>query len=319
MFFILSTGRSGTMTIAKTLSLIDGCVCLHEPSPELILEASAYHYGKYPKEDLIRILTDTRKPEINGSIYCESNQNLSLIIPVLAEVFPEARYIWLVRNGLDVVASAFQKQWYSGRSAKNKRYEDCSPLEKAWIDGRVEGDRCGEMTPDEWAKLDRFSRCCWYWGYINRVIENDLKTYAHDKYFFLRLEDINEQMPDLIDWMGLKVMKAPAVRQHNIAKRIPYHWTGWNDGEMKSFDKWGGDLMDKYYPSWRNYTDREGNIYFTQYLNVLKYKIENPPGIDKLQKEITVLKTEMDQIKKSWSWKILSLSKKILKSVKKKK
>ncbi len=280
------------MTIAKTLSSIDGCVCLHEPSPELILEASAYHYGKYPKEDLIKILTATRKPVLNNSIYCESNQNLSLIIPLLTEVFPNARYMWLIRNGLDVAASAYQKQWYSGHSENHARYEDCPPLEKAWIDGRIQGDRCGEMTPDEWAKLDRFSRCCWYWSYVNRTIEDNLKTWAPDKYFLLRLEDFQEQLPHLIKWMGLGNKIIPPVRQHNIAKKIPYHWTDWKDEERQSFDTWCGELMDRFYPSWRKYTDRESNIYFTQYLNILKHKLEN--------------RQETGKAKNSWISRILS-------------
>lgn len=251
MFFILSTGRSGTMTIARTLSHVKGCKAVHEPSPELILESSAYHYGKFPQEKLREILIETRKPVVDGSVYCESNQTLSLMIPLLVETFPEARYIWLIRNGMDVVASTMQKQWYTGHSENHGRYEDCSPIEKAWIDGRIEGDRCGDMKQAEWAALDRFGRCAWYWGYVNRVIEKDLNRYAPGRFKTILLEEISLKLKGLIEWMGFETTSVPTAERHNPAKRTPYHWSEWTSDERENFERFCGELMDRFYPSWR--------------------------------------------------------------------
>jgi hypothetical protein len=274
MFFVVSSGRSGTQTIALALSSVPGCVCLHEPSPELILESSAYRYGNIGHGELAKILRETRQATIDGSVYCESNQTLSLIIPVLADVFPNARYIWLIRNGLDVVASAYQKQWYTGHSENHDRYEDCPPIEKAWIDGRIQGDRCGDMSAVEWAKLDRFGRCCWYWSYTNRVIESDLNQYAPDRFFLLRLEDTDKELTGLIDWMGLKVEIVPTVGRHNIAKGVPYHWTEWSAEERTTFEYICGDLMDRFYPSWRMYTGRDSELFVAPAFRGLRQKIE---------------------------------------------
>ena len=251
MYFILSTGRSGSLTISQVLSQIDGCVCLHEPSPELILESSAYRYGNISSKKIKEILMDTRKPFINDSIYCESNQTLSLIIPILAEAFPKAGFIWLIRNGLDMIASAYQKQWYTGHSENHDRYEDCSQIEKDWINGRICGDLCGEMTPDEWTKLGRFGKCCWYWDYVNRLIETDLNKYGQDRYRMVHLEELAIELPSLIQWMKLRTILTPLPKRHNIAKRIPYKWKLWSSEERLLFEKCCGRLMDTYYPSWR--------------------------------------------------------------------
>ena len=126
MFFVLTTGRSGSKTVAHLLSLVGGFTCLHEPAPELIPESSAYRYGKAPADAVEKLLVETRSPHLDGSEYCESNQTLSLVIPALVRAFPQARYIWLIRNGLDMVASAYSKQWYSGHSENHDRYEDCT-------------------------------------------------------------------------------------------------------------------------------------------------------------------------------------------------
>jgi hypothetical protein len=243
------------------LATIDGCLSVHEPSPELILESSGYRYGTENAETLRKVLLMTRGRHNNDSIYCESNQNLSLIIPVLAETFPEARYIWLLRNGLDVVASTYSKQWYSGHSENHDRYEDCPPLEKAWIDGRIEGDRCGDVSAETWRSLDRFGRCCWYWSYINRRIGADLNEHAKGRYTTVRLEDLSSASADLLKWMGLRTAMVPGLQRHNIGKREPYHWSQWPAAERDTFINWCGGLMDRFYPIWRSGDEWQGVPY----------------------------------------------------------
>ena len=42
MFFVLSSGRSGSGMSAYVLDQYRNCVCLHHPKPELVVEA-VYH------------------------------------------------------------------------------------------------------------------------------------------------------------------------------------------------------------------------------------------------------------------------------------
>ena len=280
MFFIVSTGRSGTTTIAELLSSVAGCICLHEPEPALILESSAYRYGEIDGRQIISLLRETRPSHLNGRLYCESNQTLSLIIPLLAETFPGARFIWLLRNGLDVVASAMQKQWYSGFSENHARYEDCTPTQKAWIDGRIRGDRCGAMSAAEWAGLDRFAKCCWYWAYVNRLIAHDLNSLAPSAHFLLRLETLPGQLPSLLAWMGLETAELPPIPQQNSAKRPPYHWSKWSGEERRTFEHWCGEQMDAWYPEWR---DAAGNWQGVSY--------QTPPARSQLTYLLTSLRS----------------------------
>ena len=301
MFFIVSTGRSGTTTIAKTLNEIEGCYAVHEPAPELILESSEYHYGKMEKEKLKDILVESRKPMVDGSVYCESNQCLSLLIPVLKETFPEGRYIWLIRNGMDVVASTMQKQWYTGHSENFERYEDCSDIKKAWIDGRIRGDLCGEMSSEEWNGMSRFAKCCWYWSYVNQVIENDLNKYAKEEYQTIYLEKIEMELTGVVRWMGFDVESIPEIKLENVARRVPFHWTEWELEEWETFKHWCGKLMDKYYPSWRTFTtelaEREENKHFLlSYINTLKHQVHD--YTEKHNRSLEVIKTKNEQIKK---------------------
>ncbi|MCI5144165.1 MAG: hypothetical protein D3923_01250 [Candidatus Electrothrix sp. AR3] len=294
MFFILTTGRSGSTSIARTLNKVDKCYGIHEPTPELILESSGYHYGKISPESIRKLLHETRCPTINSEIYCESNQTLSLIIPELVAVFPQARFIWLVRNGLDVVASAYQKQWYSGHSENHSTYEACPPLEKVWIDGRVRADLAGDMSEVKWHALNRFEKCCWYWSYINRIIEKDLNRHAADRFFTLRLEDMPHTMPELLSWMGLTTTagnKLPPVERANIAKRIPFHWTNWSLEQHQAFGRYCGTEMDKFYPSWMDVTGETGRLLMAPIIfNLTQMIKEQQSKAENIQSELTAIR-----------------------------
>ncbi len=256
MFFIVSTGRSGSTSIAHAITQIEGCHAVHEPAPELILEASGYRQGTTTREAVEELLRSSRQPVVDGQAYCESNQNLALIIPILRDCFPEARFIWLIRNGMDMVASAMQKQWYSGHSENHDRYEDGSPLERAWIDGRLRGDAVGVMTTAEWDPLSRFAKICWYWDYVNRLIEKDLQDCPPEQVFRLRLEDVDSRQEALLDWMGF-ASAHPEWSVLNAARRAPLHWTGWSAQEMTPFQDHCGALMEHHYPGWKTLVESE--------------------------------------------------------------
>lgn len=251
-FFIVCTGRSGSTSIARLLSVIHNAYSVHEMAPEMACESSAYRYGEVQPETIRQILRETREPIAKQSILIESNQVLSLIIPEIVQVFPRAKFIWLIRNGMDVVASAMQKQWYTPHGENHDRYEDCTPLQKAWIDGRITADRCGDLSTDEWERLDRFARCCWYWGYVNRIIDHDLAAYAPESFFVVHLEALGASMKRLIKWMGMKIALLPQTPRLNTARRTPYHWTAWSGSERNTFIHFCGELMDRFYPAWRS-------------------------------------------------------------------
>lgn len=250
MFFILSTGRSGSNTIASTLSQMPNCTCVHEAQPVLIEESSAYRYGEVTPGHIRDLLRATRPQVLQGAEYGESNQTLSLVIPELVTVFPEAKFVWLVRNGLDVVASAVGRGWYP---TDDEGWDALDRTRRRWVLNRVEGDRVGDVTKSQWLSMSTFERCCWYWSYINRLIERDLETYAKERFRTICLENFNRDLLGIARWIGLRVAAMPASEKLNRAKNYEvYRWQDWSTVERAQFNHWCGDLMDRFYPSWRN-------------------------------------------------------------------
>ena len=253
MFFVLTTGRSGSTTMARVMSHVPGCVCLHEPEPALICEAPRYRYGEVGSEEMRAFISSTRSTLMKGKkIYGESNQNLSLVMPELFNVFPDAKYIWLLRNGLDVVGSMSTRGDY--RKEKPPNYDELAPDNKQWHDCRIQGDLCGSVSEEQWKKMDTFERCCWYWSYVNRTIKSDFESLQKDGYYLLRLEHLSSNIMPLCKWLGASVILPLPLGIYNAAKvdnYSPYNWREWSHQEREMFEHWCGALMDEYYPEWR--------------------------------------------------------------------
>jgi hypothetical protein len=250
MFFVLSTGRSGTQTMARALSQIPGCYCPHEPEPTLIAESSGYRHGQVSAEEVRRVLADTRLPLADGRVYGESNQTLSLLIPELVQVFPQAKFVWLVRNGLDVVASAVGRGWYPTEQGGWDRLGD---RRRFWVSHRIRGDLCGDVPASQWVTMSSFERCCWYWSYVNRIISQDLSEHALHRFRQIRLEQIDSELAPAARWLGLPAMILPPSRAHNrVSGYRVYGWQDWTISEREQFAHWCGADMDRYYPSWRS-------------------------------------------------------------------
>ncbi len=141
MFFALSTGRSGTQTLAHVLTQSPGCLCLHEPHPQLVRESVLFREGRLSQADAIDLLRRTRPHPAADRAYGESNNRLSLMVPALAAAFPEAKFIWLQRDARDVVASELQRGGYAPAVAAAVASLQVGPLAAPRRPGR-----CGDDT-----------------------------------------------------------------------------------------------------------------------------------------------------------------------------
>jgi hypothetical protein len=241
MFFVLSCGRSGSQTAAETFSQFPNCICLHEPLPQLIRESTDYFCGRYPRAQVAELLRSTRQPTLDGKVYGESNLTVSLLIPVVDEVFPTARFIWLIRDGRDFVASAYYRGWYD---------PDVNHM-KEWQAYRLRGDHTGDFTPEAWQRLSRFEKCCWVWKKYNTVIEAELNSRDRARWTMVKLESFKHSLPALASFLGITLPPRVLVEKHNTAVQPVCYWESWTPDMRAQFDAQCGEEMDRWYPEWR--------------------------------------------------------------------
>ena len=258
MFFVLNPGRSGSKTIAEVLSQSGNCTCLHEPFPQLIKEAPQYVYHQIEENKLLKTLKSSRPQDQPDNIYGESNHKLSLIIPLLMKAFPEAQYVWLLRDGRDFVSSTLQRGWFSDAEISNPTSD--------WQIWRLRGDLSGAMTEEAWKAMNQFGKLCWLWNYSNEVIETNLKKLPTSRTMTIRIEYLSQVIFDLCQFLGIRntdfiINKSNkriiADDKDTLEKRINkvekiMTWSDWTPEECAIFEKQCGSLMDRFYPEWKD-------------------------------------------------------------------
>ena len=240
--FVVSTGRSGSTTIARTLSQHPDVTCLHEPRSALIRLSTEWAHRLRDRSAVVDDLRAIYDASVcpGPVVFGESDQNLSVLLSPLLDRAPHARVLWLIRNGRDVVSSAVRKGWYGEGPPPDDR-------PNVWDDYRLRGDLCGDVGPEEWGRMSAFEKNCWYWGYVNRTIEAALAGRPETRWLRVRLEDLADRVGDVFDLVGVD-RRAVSVERHNAGRGAKPNWT---TAEDAAFERWCGPGMDRWYPDWR--------------------------------------------------------------------
>jgi len=213
-FFIVSTGAAGSRAIAKTLSQHPDIQCQHELNTLLISLSSAYEYGKITRDLVKRVLkTIYCNPESPGQLLLgESDQKLGNLIPILAELLPDARFIWIRRHALSFVEStAVKKKWYSEPPVREIPFV----LGQLWATHRLNGHQAGAFTAQAWQGMTPIEKNAWYWQYWNTKIERHLQKIPADQWMTVELESLNDSINEVVDFLGVKAFSFQ-VLQDNI-------------------------------------------------------------------------------------------------------
>lgn len=249
MFFVVTTGRSGSQTMAHVLSQHPLCHCLHEPHLLLTKLATERCHGQIDDTELRQLLFNQYYPyemfphRRGLKLYGESDQKLSYVIPILAELGAMVRFIWLIRDGRDVVASTFSRGWYDSEEALNPPH--------IWAKHRIQGDLCRDVSPETWRTMSPFEKCCWYWSFTNRIVGTDIKNLDRASWMMLRIEDLEERRSDILNFLDLPYYPLRVIRANRSS--TPTHGSDqWNEQQQAAFDFWCGQEMDRWYSGWRD-------------------------------------------------------------------
>jgi hypothetical protein len=233
-FFIVSSGRSGTAMLHKALSTVSGVEMHHEYMVHIVQPLAVRRYmGWASREEALETLCATYGAAIaySGALHWgDSSNKASWLISELAELFPDAKFVHLVRDGRKVASSYFHK-------LKDECYDDRSTLALA----AYAADPAGQLPPPPpekkyWWPLARpndprsaaftgfnqFERIAWHWAEINRVILDSLGELPRERRHFVRLEELQanpQAVARLFAFLGLHCRRDTAAmfaRPHNV-------------------------------------------------------------------------------------------------------
>jgi hypothetical protein len=239
-FFILSSGCSGGSILAHALTGIEDVTVERDYMAPIVRPLGVRRYqGLARVEETRSILAAHHGAAVR---YAETAQwgdcsdALGWLVPDLASLFPEARFIHLVRDGRDVVSANYNNN-------NHDCYDDAAtrvtaahlatpytvpappPESKYWWPQAKKSDEWAPAFP----RFDRFQRICWHWAESNRAIARDLSVIPSERRLFLRLEDLRAQplaVARLFKFLGLPYRGqyfAMFMRADNAVQRLEPH------------------------------------------------------------------------------------------------
>ena len=282
--FIIGAGRSGT-------NMLRDAICTLEPFETWPCDEINYiwRHGNLRKED-----DRFTKNEINASVkkyishqfdklaiktqaefIVEKTCANTLKIPFIADIFPEAKYVFIVRDGKDVAASA-KKRWkasleikYISKKAKFVPVTDLPYYGFRYLNNRLKKifskDQqlafWGPIYPgmkDDLKKRTLAEVCAKQWKTCVETAYADLKHLGDDQVFFLKYEDFvqnpEDKINDILVFLGISLSKekiAQSVKQVS-AKSIGNYRANLSATEQEAVEKITQSTMDNLYSQLSN-------------------------------------------------------------------
>jgi hypothetical protein len=253
--FIVGCGRSGTQALGRMFDAFDGVTMHHEYMIYHVQPLGVeYWHGRVGRAEVaaeLRALHGAALQFAETPVWGDCSNKLSWFVDILAEEFPEARFIHLVRDGRKAVSSLYHKLGHECLDDRSSRILAAylrgegakpPPEKKYWWPFARENDD----FYDEYQSFDHFSRIAYHWAQINREVREKLGGIDPKRHIRVRLEDItasSEALASMVAFTGLELGDEQAelmVRPYNVIKPMNFML---EDAQLEVFWKLAGGEM----------------------------------------------------------------------------
>ncbi|MCP5432788.1 MAG: sulfotransferase [Alphaproteobacteria bacterium] len=231
--FVLSSGRSGSATLARLLSGRPDIEMHHEYLCTHIQEAACrYAMGLAGEAETRRAIERLHGAAIHYArtpLWGDSSNKLSFVSALLVDLFPEARFVHLTRDGRKVAGSYARKladECYDDRSVailaghvRSPAAHPAPPPEKRYW---WPIPRAPHPMAERFAAFSQFERVAFHWAWSNEAILEGLGAAPASRVARVRLEDLRARpsaVGELLDFVGLAPRGdefAALQRPHNV-------------------------------------------------------------------------------------------------------
>ena len=219
--FILGPGRSGTASFGRMLNEYDGIEAHHEFCNGFIQHTAVMWsmnlINRFKTFDQLLDVYGAALDYSDADLFVDASHKLSWLVNPLSELFQEAKFLHINRDGR-VVSSEFYYKFHD--DDENTIYED-RPVEKlqAWLAGeywlapppdkrhRWKIPYSGEQFYEAFKTWNRFQRCVYHWVETNQCALEDFQYLPHDTYRSVHLEDIIKDetlLESTLTWAGIR-------------------------------------------------------------------------------------------------------------------
>lgn len=228
-FFTLSSGRCGTLSLARLLDTAANAHVWHHPQPDPIYESLQAYWGTINKKEVFRRARQSiiYKTWSAGLIHGETDLLMTSFSDIIAEEIPDSKFIVLIRDPRDFVRSGMRRNYYQGH---------------AWDPGRLRPTE-GSEELIRFQQMDQFEKICWLWRETYSRINRFCADIPEDRQMVVRFEDLvkdNSVLKNVFDFLGLKPFNQDAV-----GKIIQQKFNEQVVGAFPTPDQWNTELSQK--------------------------------------------------------------------------
>ena len=157
---------------------------------------------------------------------------------------PKAKFIWLIRDGRDVVASTYARGWFSDDEYDIE--EEPYSL-KIWKKYRLHGGKSKAFNNKEWSNITLFERNCWYWAYVNQTIDDALTSIPQQQQIKLTLDELNNGYNKLFNFLNVTHLPIKnMVTNKSRPNEDPFNKNQWSQNYENMFIQHCGPGMKKW-------------------------------------------------------------------------
>lgn len=220
--FAIGTGRCGTRFIHELLKQERSVASFHERNP---LSDTFHRYCKWyginvDHEGFLAAKESGIRTDLSKSDYSfEASAYLSLSVEELSKRF-NAKFVLLVRNPQDVVASYLRKGWY------DKPFIRAEPdLPPSYQDCKYFHHFLGRIVPSgerfiAWQNQSRVGKLAWYWNALNAQVIDQFSRIPSDQWRIQKLEDFSyNQYPSIAEFLGITPTVSEAQFDRLVSSR----------------------------------------------------------------------------------------------------
>jgi hypothetical protein len=233
--FFLSTGRCGTKWFSDLLESDRRLAVFHHPIPSLASQSKRIHelqlkrdHVLSPEEILLikEIFWASREDHLRyayktGKRYVETNNYITFFASELAEIFPSAKFIHLVRHPGEFIRSGVSRDYYGGGVTDLMR-----PVP---VKGKY---------AHEWDTFGAKMKVAWLWNTTNTFIEDFLNGISEERKFFMNFNDLDKNsVSELVEFVEADV----SLRK--VSKLLPRKKNAQSTYTIDAYDSW--DVKEK--------------------------------------------------------------------------
>lgn len=224
--FFLSTGRCGTKWFSDVLSFNKDLMVLHNPIPSLARQSKEVFWlfknatnNELKMKMAQEIFLTGREQYLRFSYksdkrYIETNNYITFFAPILAEIFPDSRFVHLYRHPADFVRSGIRRGYYQpGNEDDIKRI--------------IPSD-----SNEDWQSYSRVEKVGWLWNQTNSFIEQFKSTtkadYMNFNFNSLSLASVKE----LFNFLNLEIPENKIEKLLNQKSNVQKH------GDFPEYNQW---------------------------------------------------------------------------------